>query len=149
MRGRRQLESASLADDTVVSAVRRSRRASPTKGHPVIPTSDSVYDLVVDTRWTHGAFTWTNKEGTSGEFEMPFIGWATRVRWTAPQGFANNRDDVATTETTIVPVFLSNSGYPVAPFQVDTEAGGDTDVSLEGLLSRASGGAVAVSTTPA
>lgn|GEM_PF-6634870 len=109
----------------------------------MIPTSDSVYDLVVDTRWTHGAFTWTNKEGNSGGFEMPFIGWATQVRWTASQGFANNRDDVATTETTIVPVFLSSSGYPVAPSQIDTEAGGDTDVSLAGLLNRAAGGAAA------
>lgn len=132
----------------MVSAVRRSQRGSPTKGHAVIPTSDSVYDLVVDTRWTHGAFTRTNKDGTSGEFEMPFIGWATQVRWTAPQGFANNRDDVATTETTIVPVFLSNSGYPVAPSQIDTEAGGDTDVSLEGLLNRASGSTAAVLTSP-
>jgi hypothetical protein len=90
----------------------------------MIPTADSTYGIAVDTRWTCGVFTHCAPDGTVTEFELPFIGWATQVRWTVAPEDRRNRDNIATNETVIVPVFLHEDAYPATPREIEADCAG-------------------------
>lgn len=74
----------------------------------MIPAHGSIYDLTLDNRWTCGVFTYQDDNGATVRYELPFLGWGTRVT----QSVA--RDGTLPAETDIVPVFLTEHGRPTA-----------------------------------
>jgi hypothetical protein len=106
----------------------------------MILATGSIYGLTVDTRWTHGVFTYRDGNGETVEYELPFIGWATEVTWTAPA--IRNRSDItdddtaAKNETDIVPVFLTTDDpiNPVTLQRINDDSRGSN--TLKALVNR-------------